>query len=205
MISRSVIAFAIVASVVMPSYGQLIPDTAQAHLCFPQFADGGPVQTIFTFANSYSSAVPVTLDLMRDDGSPLTMDFGLVLSPLSSDDREIGWHNCDCRIHAVAIQRDKRLVEGRSSPARCKRRGDSVSNSRRNIASRRRLPPQFDGGIGVRGCDQKPRSYVKRLEFLEFTFLFDCHACHKRGHRRCKRDIRCAKCRDIGTNVVRLF
>src|SRR5213593_1576092 len=76
MISRSVIAFAIVASVVMPSYGQLISETAQAHLCFPQFADGGPVQTTFTFANSYSSVVPVTLYLIANDGGPLTMDFG---------------------------------------------------------------------------------------------------------------------------------
>jgi len=76
MVSRSVIAFAIVASVVMSSYGQLIPDTAQAHLCFPQFANGGPVQTTFTFSNSYRSSVSVTLYLMRDDGGPLTMDFG---------------------------------------------------------------------------------------------------------------------------------
>ncbi len=76
MMRRFVVGFVIVASVVMPSYGQLIPDTAQVHLCFPQFADGGPVQTTFTFANSYGSAVPVTLYLMRDDGSPLTMDFG---------------------------------------------------------------------------------------------------------------------------------
>src|SRR5439155_16102055 len=72
--------FAIVASVFMPSYGQLIPETAQAHLCFPQFVDGGPVsgqvQTTFTFANSYTSTVYVTLYLTGNDGGPLAIDFG---------------------------------------------------------------------------------------------------------------------------------
>src|SRR5213594_1190630 len=80
MISRLIGGLVIVTFTVVPSYGQLIPETAQSHLCFPQFVDGGPVsgqvQTTFTFANSYTSTVYVTLYLMGNDGGPLAMDFG---------------------------------------------------------------------------------------------------------------------------------
>jgi hypothetical protein len=78
--SRLVFALAILASAAIASYGQIMAETAQAHLCFPQFADGGPVsgqwQTTFTFVNSYNKAVSVTLYLVGNDGQPFTMDFG---------------------------------------------------------------------------------------------------------------------------------
>ena len=79
-----VTAFVIIASALMPIYGQLVPETAQAHLCFPQFADGGPAsgqwQTTFTFANSYGSTAFVVMYLVGNDGQPLAMDFGGGLS-----------------------------------------------------------------------------------------------------------------------------
>src|SRR3989442_9402231 len=89
MISRLIGGFVIVTFTVVPSYGQLVPETAQAHLYFPQFVDGGPMsgqlQTTFTFANSYSSAVSVTLYLMTNDGRPLLMDFMTNITPLVID------------------------------------------------------------------------------------------------------------------------
>src|SRR4051812_21400567 len=68
----------------MAQVPEVIPESANTNLYFPQFANGGPVsgqwQTIFTFANPNPSPVSANLQLMSNDGTALLMDFGTGLT-----------------------------------------------------------------------------------------------------------------------------
>src|SRR6266436_3139643 len=65
---------------VFPMFAQSPPESVQADLYFPQFANGGPTsgqwQTTFTFANPNSSSAFCTLYLLSDNGQPLQLNFG---------------------------------------------------------------------------------------------------------------------------------
>lgn len=84
MLARLFLLLLLLTAFAFPQITRFYPEDAQVLLYFPQLADGGTRaqqwQTTFLFVNpSTTSTAFVQLDLLKNDGSPLTLDVGLGL------------------------------------------------------------------------------------------------------------------------------